>query len=184
MKIRQKQSIRTEHLELKPYSKDDRSRLAGLLMDEKITKTYMVPQFQTEQEYFNAADKLIGFSQPEDEDHMVYGIYLAGLLIGFVDECGFDEKEIELGLVLYPEYQNKGYAKEVVSAVIDDLWRMGFQRITGVYFEGNDACSRVMQKCGMMPTEETYEREYRGKIYKCFKHEILRSDFTETESNE
>lgn len=172
MKIRQTESIVTERLVLRPHTPEDRERLAEMLMDEKITETFMVPEYPSREKYLELADLLIRFSSIEDEAHLEYGIYCGDELIGFVNDCGFDDGEIEIGYVIHPDYQNRGFASEAVKAVIDDLRRMGFPKITAGFFEENPASFRVMEKCGMKLNGESDEGEYRGVNHRCIYCEI------------
>ena len=47
------------------------------------------------------------------------------------------------------------------------LREMGFRRVTAGYFQENDASRRVMEKCGMVRTDQTDEDEYRGERRVC-----------------
>ena len=174
MKIIKKSRIDTPRLTLKPYEPQDRERLAELLMNEEITKTFMVPDYPAREQYLELADKLISFSQPEDEVHLECGIFLGSRLIGFINDCGIEDSAIEIGYVIHPEYQKHGYASEAVNAVIHELWDMGFQRITAGFFEENEASRRVMEKCGMTPVDEEDFEEYRGVLHRCLFCEIRR----------
>lgn len=176
MKIIQNKEITTERLVIKSYTPQDRVRLAQLLMNEKITETFMVPSYSSKEQYLELADKLISFSRAEDEAHLEYGIYLDKTLIGFVNDCGFDDEEIEIGYVIHPDYQNHGYAAEAVKAVIGELWQMGFLKITAGFFEENKASFRVMEKCGMKLNGESDEEEYRGRKLRCLYCEICRPE--------
>ena len=75
-----KASVKTERLTLKPYSQSDKERLIGLITNSEITKSFMVPDFETAGQAAALAEKLIAFSQPEDVSHLEYGIYLSGVL--------------------------------------------------------------------------------------------------------
>ena len=176
MKIQKRSEIITDRLVLKPYSANDRERLAEMFMDESITKTFMVPSYSSVQDYLELAEKLISFSSMEDETHLEYGVYLDSELIGMVNDCGIEDGEIEIGYVIHPEYQNRGYASEAVKAVIGELWDMGFQRITAGFFEENPASHKVMEKCGMTLTDEVDFDEYRGVRHKCLYCEIRRPE--------
>lgn len=169
-----KRSVSTPRLVLKPYIPEDRAQLVELLRNEEITKTFMVPDYPELHQYEELADKLIAFSQPEDENHLEYGIFLEEKLIGFVNDCEFTDEEIEIGYVIHPEYQNRGYASEAVKVVIEELWTMGFQKITAGFFEENGASRRVMEKCGMHLSELTEEEEYRGVVHKVHYCELCR----------
>lgn len=173
--IIKKERITTERLTLRPYRQEDRARLAEMLQDPEITATFMVPDYPEKAQYDALADKLIAFSRCEDTAHLEYGVYLDGHLIGFVNDCGYDDDAIELGYVIDPAYKGHGYAAEAVRAVIGELRGMGFRKVLAGYFEGNTASRRVMEKCGMRPTGDTEEEEYRGKLFKCYMCEMTLS---------
>ena len=95
--IQKKASIRTERLELKPFSEGDVERLSELLMNAEIAKTFMLPDFENRERSAALAERIIGFSRIGDTAHLEYGIYLDGRLIGFVNDCGVEGDEIEIG---------------------------------------------------------------------------------------
>lgn len=171
--IKKKDLIKTERLELKPYSENDIDTLIGMLTNSEITKFFMVPEFKTNDEVKAVARKLIEFSQIADTKHLEYGIYLDGNNIGFVNDCGIDGDEIEIGYVISPNYKGNGYATEAVKVVLKELKEMGFHRVVAGFFEDNQASYRVMTKCGFHLTEESEYEEYRGKKMKCYNCEIL-----------
>lgn len=167
MNICKKRRIQTARLELKPYSAQDIGALAALLMNPEIAKTFMVSEFESIAQAKALAEKLVDFSRIEDVRHLEYGIYLNGALIGFVNDCGIEDDEIEIGYVVHPEYQGRGYASEAVKAVLGELRETGFRKVSAGYFAENEASRRVMEKCGMKPVERTDEEEYRGKKHLC-----------------
>ena len=113
--ITQAQCIQTKRLELRPYRKSDTEQLMRLLTNEKITKTFMVPDFEAEEQLLGLASKLIAFSQREDTAHLEYGIYLKDALIGFINDCGMEGDEIEIGYVIHPDYEGRmGSAQEII----------------------------------------------------------------------
>ena len=170
--IIKKPLIRTERLTIKPYAPSDTERLAALLTNRVITETFMVPEFETLGHPTALAAKLVAFSQPEDTKHLEYGIYSGGVLIGFINDCGIEEDEIEIGYVIHPDYKGHGYATEAVGAVINELRGMGFKKVTAGFFSENTASRRVMEKCGMVQNDEEDEEEYRGVTHKCYYCEI------------
>lgn len=75
-----------------------------------------------------------------------------GRMIGTVGFTSFDlpNHSAEVGYVISPDHQGKGYATEAVKALI----AFGFEvcelaRISAVCMKGNLASLRVMEKCGM-----------------------------------
>ena len=165
--IRKKPQIKTERLILKPYSEQDIGALIDLLTNPEITSTFMVPEMESRSCAEELVKKLIVFSQPDDAKHLEYGIYLSEKLIGFINDCGVEDDEIEIGYVIHPQYQGRGYATEAVQAVITELREMGFRKVTAGYFSENMASLRVMEKCGMQKTTMTDEEDYRGKRHIC-----------------
>ena len=148
-----KETLRTKRLTLKPYAQEDIPALAKLLQNKEITKTFMVPDFETKAQVAVLVQKLISFSSLADTRHLEYGIYLNDALIGFVNDCGIEEDSIEIGYVIHPNHQGKGYATEAVKAVLHELKKMGFHKVTAGYFQENIASRQVMLHCGMEPVE-------------------------------
>lgn len=171
--IRKKARIETQRLTIKPYSLEDLDGLVELLTNPAITKTFMVPEFESREQMEDLAKKLIAFSQEEDTEHLEYGIYLDKKVIGFVNDCGIEDEEIEIGYVIHPDFQGYGYATEAVQAILWELRTMGFHKVTAGCFPENTASRRVMEKCGMHPTDVTDEGEYRGQHRICHYCEIL-----------
>ncbi len=75
-----------------------------------------------------------------------------GRMIGTVGFTSFDlpNRSAEIGYVISPEYQNKGYATESVMKILS----FGFEaceleRISAVCMKGNLASLRIMEKCGL-----------------------------------
>lgn len=167
MRIIQKALIGTQRLELRPLSEADVEGLADILANEEVSKTFMVPQFKDRAQAVDLARKLVGFSSISNEEHLVYGVFLNGSLIGFVNDCGFSDSEIEIGYVIDPRFWGSGYATEAVRAVLDDLHDMGFERVVAGYFENNIASLRVMEKCNMKRIDRIEHYEYRGVTHKC-----------------
>jgi len=169
--ILKKECIVTSRLSLHPYRQEDRTRLVEIMRNPEVSATFMVPDCSEESQWYALADKLIGFSQIEDTAHLEYGVYLDGCLIGFVNDCGYDDNSIEMGYVIDPAYKGQGFATEAVKAVIHEFREMGFKKVLARYFEGNIASLKVMEKCGMHPNGHSEEEEYRGKKLTCFECE-------------
>lgn len=165
--IKKKAWIQTERLIIKPYSVEDMDGLVDLLMNPQITKTFMVPKFESVEQVKNLAEKLIDFSRVEDIEHLEYGIYLDGEIIGFINDCGKNDEEIEIGYVIHPDYQGHGYATEAVRAIICELRETGFHKVNAGYFAENIASRRVMEKCEMQQTAVTDKVEYRSERHLC-----------------
>ncbi|MDO5435747.1 MAG: GNAT family N-acetyltransferase [Clostridia bacterium] len=170
--IIKKACIQTERLVLQPFRPEDRERLVEMMQDPEITKTFMVPDYPKTRQFYELADKLISFSRIEDTTHLEYGIYLDDRMIGFVNDCGFDDSALEVGYVIDPAYKGRGYATEALKAVIGELREMGFRKVLAGFFEGNTGSRRVMEKCGMHLNGNVDEEEYRGQTLTCYECEM------------
>lgn len=163
-------SLKTERLVLKAYEDSDQEKLIELLCNEEVKETFMIPDFATEAEAVNMFYKLKEFSV--SDSHFEYGIYLEEQLIGFVNDVETDGDTIEIGYVIHPKQKNHGYATEALSAVIKELFRMGYSVVRAGFFSENIASKRVMEKSGMGKIEKTDDIAYHGKIHHCYYYEI------------
>ena len=142
-----------------------------LLIDNKdIKRTYMLPDFASEEEKEIFFYRLKAIS--ENLDRFVYGIYLAKKVIGFLNEVSKTSDTIEVGYVIDPSYWNKGYATEAMQLAIKELFRIGYKHVKAAHFEENPASGRVMQKCGMKLISETEDITYRDKVHHCIYYQI------------
>ena len=155
----------TERLTVRPFFDGDREKMLEMLYDESIKKTYMIPDFadgEAAERMFQAFVRLSAA-----KDRYVGAICLEGGIIGFMNDTEIDGESIEMGYVISPKYQNRGYCTEAFSGCIGYLFEKGFSRVICGAFDENRASIRVMQKCGMALLPKTDLIEYRGKKYNC-----------------
>lgn len=164
--------LTTPRLCLRALTAADEQPMIRLLTHPQVTETYMVPEFAAPQEAVKLFRRIRQLSL--DENRFVYGIYVQERLIGLINEVGKDEASVELGYALHPEDHGKGYATEALAAAMEELFRMGYLTVKAGAFEENRASLRVMEKCGMTPTGQTEEIEYRGRTHRCVGYEISR----------
>ncbi|MCD8086839.1 MAG: GNAT family N-acetyltransferase [Clostridiales bacterium] len=69
--------------------------------------------------------------------------------IGCVSLVGEDAGVPELGYVLSCRYWGQGIMTEAVTAVIEELFRCGYETISAYHSVANPASGKVMVKCGM-----------------------------------
>ena len=167
---RKNDQLKTERLVLKPYDPSDQPQMVAILCNESIKKTFMIPDFSDQQQAVELFERLMEFSK--SSDHFEYGIYWNGTLIGFVNDCGMNQTTIEIGYVIHPDYQGKGFATEAVSACIQELFRMGYKHIHAAFFSGNTASQRIMEKCGMHKLDCEGDLEYQGILQHVFYYGI------------
>ena len=160
-------------LVLKPLEDRDKAALLRMVSDERITRAYMLPDFRSKAEADAFFARLQALSA--SDARFVYGIFLEGDLIGFLNDCEADETGMELGYFIDPAHWGRGYATEALRASIGELFRMGYTRVTAGYFEENPASRRVMEKCGMRPLPQSTVISYRGADHRCLYYGIDRT---------
>lgn len=165
MKFPNPPRIMTDRLCLRPILPEDEAEMLDLLTDEEVSRTYMIPEFRAREDVVRLFEVFQRLSA--SEEHFVYGIALEGKLIGFLNEVEVSGAEVELGYVIHPGQKCKGYATEALGAAMDTLFRAGFTAVRAGAFVENRASMRVMEKCGMTPTGEEEQIEYRGKTHRC-----------------
>ena len=171
MSFRKMQMMKTERLCLKPISNSDMDDMIALFINDEIKKTYMLPDFASDNEKIQLFKKLK--ERAESTEHFVYGIYLRNRLIGYIHDVAVGEKEVEVGYVIHPDHKNNGYATEGLKAVMQEMFDSGYLIVKAGAFEENIASMRVMEKCGMVRMEEKETIEYRGALHQCIYYQKM-----------
>ena len=157
--------FKTHRLTVRPFLDSDREKMLEMLYDESVKKTYMIPDFES----VEAAEKLFSafMRLSQDESRYVGAISCGGEIIGFMNDTEIVDSTVEMGYVISPSHQNKGFCTEAMCGAIDYLFEKGFSEVVCGAFEENEASIRVMQKCGMKLLPKTDVIEYRGKKHNC-----------------
>ena len=164
------EAIKTARLTLRSITEEDWQDMRAMLYDEQIKKTYMIPDFPAEEDARRLFRRFCDLSR--DPGRFVYGAECQGRLIGFLNDVHTEGAVIEVGYVIRPDFQNQGYATEMLRAAIGALFDMGFEAVRAGFFEENAASRRVMEKSGMHATGETEAITYRGQEHRCIYYEI------------
>ena len=167
-------TIYGSRLILRAFKGDDIDDVVNLLSNEEIARTYILPDFKSQEEKKKLFEKLMDLSFMVDR--FVFGIELSGRIIGFLNDVDIQVGEIELGMVIHPKHKGKGYATEALMIAINNLFDMGYTVVKTAAFEENLASIRVMEKCGMTRLDYTDTLEYRGVVHKCIWYEKRAND--------
>ncbi|NCA67840.1 MAG: N-acetyltransferase, partial [Clostridia bacterium] len=132
--------IITERLIMRSYRDSDMENAIALLCNDNIKKTYMIPDFSSREDAVLMFHKIKDLSY--SDKHFEYGIYLKEQLIGFINDVETDDESIEIGYVIHPDMQGNGYATEILSAAIRELFKMGYSVVKAGFFEENIASRR------------------------------------------
>ena len=157
--------FKTKRLVIEPISLADKEAVLDLLTDETVSKTYMLPEYQSTEEAEPLFHRLVQLSQ--EESRYVAGVYLDGKFIGMMNDTEIKGTQIEMGYAYLPAFYGRGFATEAFKGAIDYLLSHGFETVLAGAFSENLASLRVMEKCGMTRQEYTDEIEYRGKTHTC-----------------
>ena len=165
--------IKTNRLILKPLDDSDQDSMIDMFTNEQIKQTYMLPDFPSKE---NAA-KLFKRMQviTQNANTIDCGIYQQNTLIGFMNTVVIEDKKIEIGYVIHPQFQNQGYATVAFQAIIKNAFDIGYNVVVSGAFEENTASRRVMEKCGMRLSAEEEDIKYRGKTHHCVYYSIAKS---------
>ena len=157
--------IKTERLTIKRMSEKDQEAALDLLTNNVVKQTYMLPDFEKREDAIPLFYRLLEISR--GDKRYIRGIYLDDSFIGYSNEVEVNEKSIEIGYLIHPDYHGKGYMTEALKALIPDLFAYGYEEVICGAFEENPASLRVMAKAGMTLLERSDELEYRGKVHRC-----------------
>jgi RimJ/RimL family protein N-acetyltransferase len=101
----------------------------------------------------------------EDGDTVSYAIELrdAGALVGdcIVRLLSAAHRQGEIGFVVHPDHQGRGYATEAGRAMLGVAFdRLGLHRVVGRLEARNAASARVLERLGMRPEAHLVENEW------------------------
>ena len=152
-------------MELRILTEADEAALTQMLTSDAVKKTYLLPDFDRQEDAIPLAHRLMQLSC--DDAHFVRGIDENGTLVGFLNDVEISDGSIELGYVIHPEHWNKGYATAALKLAISQLFQQGFREVLCGAFEENPASLRVMEKAGMKRLDRTEAIDYRGRVHLC-----------------
>lgn len=143
----------------------DEAALTELLTSDRISKTYMLPDYPRREDAVPLARRLMALSR--DKNRFVRGMEEEETLVGFLNDVEIQNGCIELGYVVHPAHWGRGCATAALGLAIAELFRLGYQEVICGAFADNPASIRVMEKAGMRKLEKSEEIEYRGTMHQC-----------------
>jgi len=163
-------------MELLPITEAEQSAMLELLTDDRIKKTFMLPDFDHKEDALPLFRRFCRLSR--EESRFVRGIFADNTLVGFLNDVEIRDGTIELGYVIHPDHWNRGFATAALQKAITQLFVLGYREIITGAFAENTASLRVMEKAGMVRMEKTDTIEYRGTTHSCIYYSIAKSDPT------
>ena len=176
---KQRPTIKTERLTLRPITREDLPELQRLASDRDIASTtnIEIPKLNMENQWFQERQE--AFEEREAVDFAVFH-HGSGVLIGAIGLSAEYKKDgsMQLGYWIGRPYWNQGYCTEAAEAVVKyGFVVFGLHRIHARHFTRNPASGRIMQKVGMKyegTLREAFEKWGKFEDVECYG--ILKSE--------
>jgi RimJ/RimL family protein N-acetyltransferase len=157
-------SIRTERLLLRPFVPDDLDALHAMFGDPEVTR-YLDHGPLSREATHDLLKRISGMTRIDErhnELRLAVELQASGQVIGDVSlwRTSVKHNQGEIGFVLHPEHQGRGYALESMR----ELLRIGFEeaglhRIVGRCDAENVASASLMERLGMRREAHFRENE-------------------------
>jgi ribosomal-protein-alanine N-acetyltransferase len=162
----QKYLIKTEHLGLRFIRKEDIQFLKDLDTDPEVKKFFPEGALSIKEIKDFINDSIDACENENLPCFVIFQLETAG----FVGEAYFgelDTGEAKVGYILHQEYWNRGYATEILEALIE--WarvHMDVDYIHAFADKKNKASFHVMENCGMQYYKDRYYLDMDCKFYR------------------
>jgi len=156
--------IQTARLLLRPFAAGDLDALHELRSRPDVTR-YLYWKPSSRDEVSRELDRRVRrgtLGREGDTLHLAMVLRDGGALIGDVSMkwVSRDHELGEVGFVLHPDYQGRGFAGEAATAMLRlGFEHFGFHRIIGRCDGRNDASARLMRRLGMRHEAHFRENE-------------------------
>ncbi len=157
--------LETERLLLRPFGPDDLEALFAIQADESVAR-WLYNDPRTLEETRELLVRKIGGAALHGEGEWLSAaavLRTTGELVGDVSLHWASEAhgQGELGFVVHPEHQGRGYATEASRPLLDFAFGpLGLHRVIGRLEPRNTGSARVLEKLGMRREAHLIENEW------------------------
>ena len=157
--------LETERLLLRPFGPDDLEALFAIQADESVAR-WLYNDPRTLEETRELLARTIGGAALHGEGEWLSAaavLRTTGELVGDVSLHWASEAhgQGELGFVVHPEHQGRGYATEASRPLLDFAFGpLGLHRVIGRLEPRNTGSARVLEKLGMRREAHLVENEW------------------------
>ena len=157
--------LETERLLLRPFGPDDLEALFAIQADESVAR-WLYNDPRTLEETRELLARKIGGAALHGEGEWLSAaavLRTTGELVGDVSLHWASEAhgQGELGFVVHPEHQGRGYATEASRPLLDFAFGpLGLHRVIGRLEPRNTGSARVLEKLGMRREAHLVENEW------------------------
>ncbi len=168
--------LRTERLMLRPLEASDAADVFEYQRLPEVIRFLPWPARDREQAYEHTAKRAAGRVLAADEDFAVLALVLPGepsvgeggdptgdRVIGdmMVRVTNTQHAQLEVGWVLHPDFQGRGYAREAAGALVDFAFStLNPHRVTAFLDARNGASAALCERLGMRREATILEEEY------------------------
>ena len=157
--------LETERLVLRPFEDGDLNALYRMQSDAEVARWLYNDPRTLEETRAQLARKIAGAQLTAEDDWLSAvvveretGDVVGDMALHWVSE---QHKTGEIGFILDPAYQGRGYATEAARAFLTfGFESMGFHRVIGRTEARNTASARVLEKLGMRLEAHLVENEW------------------------
>ena len=172
--------LRTERLVLRPLEASDAADVFEYQRLPEVIRFLPWPERDREQAYEHTAKRAAGRVLAADEDFVVLALVLPGepsvgdraardRVIGdmMVRVSNAQHAQLEVGWVLHPDFQGRGYAREAAGALVDFVFStLNPHRVTAFLDARNGASAALCERLGMRREATILEEEYNDGEWK------------------
>ena len=175
--------LRTERLDLRPHLESDLAVFHEIRSDPEVARYLSDGPMTLEQAREKLAVRLAA-RELAAEDDWVSSVIVersSGAVVGDVGLCwrSVEHRTGEVGFIVHPAYQGRGYATEAARALIDWGFRVfGLHRVIGTTEARNAASARVLERLGMRLEGHFVENEWvKGEWQSGLQYAILEREW-------
>jgi RimJ/RimL family protein N-acetyltransferase len=174
--------IRTSRLALRPFTRDDRDAVDAYVSDPDVVR-YLYWEVASDRDAVERAlaGKLGHGTLTEAGQSLILAIEHDHAVIGEVVLKWLDRRhqQGEIGFVVSPAYQGKGYATEAAAAMLGLAFDgLGLHRVIGRCDGRNTGSARVMERLGMRREAHFVQNEiFKDEWSDEFVYAMLASEF-------
>lgn len=163
--LRPRYPIHTERLALRPFENNDLDALYDLYRRDEVTRYIYAPS-ASRRDAKVLLDRIRPMVAIDDKRD---SLRLAGVERGTNTLIGdfsiwlgpHEHRGAEIGFVVHPDHQGRGYAREAMTMIIGLAFReLGLHRIVGRCDARNTASARLMERIGMRREAHLIENEF------------------------
>jgi RimJ/RimL family protein N-acetyltransferase len=157
--------IQTERLLLRPFEEGDLRALHEMQSDAEVVRYLYHDRRSLDEVRISLARKVASIAVTGEGDGVSAAVILrdTGELVADISLWCLSEghKQAELGFVVHPAHQRKGYATEASRPMLDFAFdTMGMHRVVGRTEARNIASARVFEKLGLRREAHLVENEW------------------------